>query len=810
MPLEVLSPIECSLNPHSDEVSHTVQSPQTHSDIMLSSGLQRESSPTHPDPGSLVDIEEMDEQPEPALPGAAECSSTVPHSQQLEDQENEDLSSENIGLPPVICLEELKIAQGFIDALKKASLDNGKLPDDVLHQETYNAVREAILQRYPEDTILSYDQMKRRITELTGIVPIVHDMCINTCIAYTGPDFTDLDSCPMCSQPCYDQVKLRASGGKQRISRKVFHTFPIGPQIQALKRSPEGGESIKYCARCTEKLVNELGSNNGAIYFFDDFLQGQEYLDAIRDGKISSSDTVLMLSLDGAQLYQSKHVILGSIIPGPEKPKNKDGLPVWDAADNSLSMTYPFLHFVTADGPGMTYLNGLVSHHGRCRCRLYCGIHGCCKLGRSHYFFALLKPIDYDIPGSNHDDIILESRNDAEYRDRRLETGIAKPSIFLGLPPRQILGVPAMFVSDLMHLGSLNLPDIHLGLWRGTLKLLQGDTWKAHGEAISSGYKAQEFQTYLHLVSAIHLVHQRGITQEQVAATHRTLILWEEEFATLYYHIHGATHLASEIIRVGPPGYYTQWTMERTIGNLGEEIKQHSNPFANLSQHALRHCQVNALKAMVPELEPPEKPKRGSCDIGRGYVLLRVMDSTAKPVQACEGDAIRAFLIAHEQQNYSGNWFTNLTVTRWARLHLPTGQIARSLWNEACRPLEQVQIARNVKIQRNGRIEFGEVQYYFQMRVDEKPRSLAMMLLYSSPDATLLESSSGTVWACEHLGERSMIVVDVGSIISVVGMVPHQFQVNGKNIDRFFVLEKMGLEVTYMGGVEEEDTEVDT
>jgi hypothetical protein len=42
--------------------------------------------------------------------------------------------------------------------------------------------------------------------------------------------------------------------------------------------------------------------------------------------------------------------------------------------------------------------------------------------------------------------------------------------------------------------------------------------------------------------------------------------------------------------------------MERTIGNLGEEIKQPSQPFANLSERGLRRCQVNALKSVLPHL----------------------------------------------------------------------------------------------------------------------------------------------------------------------------------------------------------------
>jgi hypothetical protein len=47
--------------------------------------------------------------------------------------------------------------------------------------------------------------------------------------------------------------------------------------------------------------------------------------------------------------------------------------------------------------------------------------------------------------------------------------------------------------------------------------------------------------------------------------------------------------------------------MERTIGNLTEEMKQSSQPFVNLSQHGLHCAQVNALKAMILNVEKIEK-----------------------------------------------------------------------------------------------------------------------------------------------------------------------------------------------------------
>jgi hypothetical protein len=126
---------------------------------------------------------------------------------------------------------------------------------------------------------------------------------------------------------------------------------------------------------------------------------------------------------------------------------------------------------------------------------------------------------------------------------------------------------------------------------------------------ISSGYKAWEYLTYVFglgpavfrgilpdkywrnlckLVRGIRLIQQRSITKAQLLEAHGLLFQFVLEFEELYYQrkayrlhfcrqsIHALLHLVPEIIRLGPGIYYTQWAMERTIGNLGEEIKQPS------------------------------------------------------------------------------------------------------------------------------------------------------------------------------------------------------------------------------------------
>jgi len=176
-------------------------------------------------------------------------------------------------------------------------------------------------------------------------------------------------------------------------------------------------------------------------------------------------------------------------------------------------------------------------------------------------------------------------------------------------------------------------------------------------EKLTSGYKAWEFLLYLYglgpgllcgllpdsyytnfckLVKGIRLMHQHKITLHDVHEAHSALASFVQEFEIIYCQckatrihfvcpcLHSVVHLPSEVIQVGLPICSSQWTLECTNGNLGEKIKQHSNPFANLSQRGIRCAQVNALKAMIPDLEQPQAAEdpRGSIDLGDGYLLL--------------------------------------------------------------------------------------------------------------------------------------------------------------------------------------------
>ena len=176
-------------------------------------------------------------------------------------------------------------------------------------------------------------------------------------------------------------------------------------------------KAIALCYRKlhTEALLSDLENTNGFHKNYTNFFDGSQYLEAYGEELIKEDDIVLMLSLDGAQLFASKqsdcwiciwvvlnhspdvhykkpHVLPAFVISGPNPPRiidsfmfwslqhlsalQKDGLPLWDASKVANITSNPFFALGTANGPGLTYLNGLVGHKEKNGCWLYCGVLG--------------------------------------------------------------------------------------------------------------------------------------------------------------------------------------------------------------------------------------------------------------------------------------------------------------------------------------------------------------------------------------------------------------------------------------------------
>ncbi|KAF8262842.1 hypothetical protein EI94DRAFT_1704460 [Lactarius quietus] len=141
-----------------------------------------------------------------------------------------------------------------------------------------------------------------------------------------------------------------------------------------------------------------------------------------------------------------------------------------------------------------------------------------------------------------------------------------------------------------------------------------------------------------------------------------------------YKSIHGLSHLAQDVACLGPGAYSSQWTLEHTISNLGQEIKQPLNLYANLVNCSPHHSQLSALHMILPDLEPdnPILPQ-GAVDLGNGYILLRARDETSVRFYDECADAIHAFLVVELgqvqfffQSEHSGVVCTYVLVSVWS------------------------------------------------------------------------------------------------------------------------------------------------
>ena len=104
---------------------------------------------------------------------------------------------------------------------------------------------------------------------------------------------------------------------------------------------------------------------------------------------------------------------------------------------------------------------------------------------------------------------------------------------------------------------------------------------------------------------------------------------------------------------------------------------------------------------------------------------------------------------------------------------------------------------------------FAEVRFYFGALVKGERLTLALVSLYSPPDTTLLTASYDTLWSCQYHGSDALGVVNVKQIVSVVAMVPLPRKVEDGDSEEddeesYFVVEKPGLEVFFLGDVEED------
>ncbi|KAF9496262.1 hypothetical protein BDN71DRAFT_1482262 [Pleurotus eryngii] len=353
-----------------------------------------------------------------------------------------------------------------------------------------------------------------------------------------------------------------------------------------------------------------------------------------------------------------------------------------------------------------------------------------------------------------------------------------------------------------MHLDGLNLPDLLMGLFRGESDLaLVADARpylpncielppRNPEKKISSGFKASEYLVYVYtLCPALlhgvlphafwkHFCKLCSISSEAVSTADKLLINYCQDFELLYYQrcmdrlhfiqpsIHFLLQRGPETHRLEPNALLAQWVLERTIGNLGAEIRQHQNPYANLAQCSLLRCQLNIETG----------PSHLGQDIGDGYTLLHKTEDTSHLLHpdSHEALALRTYL-DHIQPDHDD--------------------------------IQELQLITNSIVQ------IVEVMYYFKFHVNGLTLSLAMVTLYGTPDPTILEDSSNLLWVCDFPATGTAIcVIDAKSVESVIGMVPYKWKpvinlAEGHLMKpgKYFIVEQLSHNVAVVDTSEDDD-----
>jgi hypothetical protein len=101
-------------------------------------------------------------------------------------------------------------------------------------EEAYMNILAAFKCHSAEVVILLHAQIKLCIQELIGILPIMTDMCVNSCIAFTGP-FGNHTICPVCQKAHYEKV-IQRHKLSLHVRNRWFLVPEIGSSIQEVLR----------------------------------------------------------------------------------------------------------------------------------------------------------------------------------------------------------------------------------------------------------------------------------------------------------------------------------------------------------------------------------------------------------------------------------------------------------------------------------------------------------------------------------------------------------------------------------------------
>jgi len=205
-----------------------------------------------------------------------------------------------------------------------------------------------VLVRASNIEVLDQYNAKKLVQDLTGFVPHMVDMCLQSCITYTGT-YKSLEKCSyiytgtgkwICNEKHYHEP-TRSGRLNPRAQVQIL---PVMATIHAMFANAETANLLWHCNSCLQAVLH-IVRTAATIQKYSDFSDSQMHLIHHSDFHLfqDPQDIAFALSTDGAQLtmkkqsntwlmilvilnlpgsirYQTGNVIINFATPGPNSP----------------------------------------------------------------------------------------------------------------------------------------------------------------------------------------------------------------------------------------------------------------------------------------------------------------------------------------------------------------------------------------------------------------------------------------------------------------------------------------------------------
>lgn len=308
---------------------------------------------------------------------------------------------------------------------------------------------------FPELELPSLKVLRRDVEALASITSVTYHCCPNSCICFVGA-YGNRQTCHHCGS-----ARFKANG----TPAKLFHYFPIAPQIKAMYAGPTTARQMRYRSAHEDDNFEDEDGTISDVYDSDLYKRLRESY-VVVDGRVhpfkffqDPRDVYLTGMTDGFQLfkkgkhtawpllyinnnlapsirYKRSNAICVGLIPGPRKPKEHDsfmyvvvqdlaqaalGTPAYDAVDDEMFTLRIYGPLKCGDIPAMAsaYTGG--KHHGAQHpCRM-CPIEGI-RIGEDstnfQHYLPITRPLGYPpqpytlstLPLRTHDEYLRQAK----------------------------------------------------------------------------------------------------------------------------------------------------------------------------------------------------------------------------------------------------------------------------------------------------------------------------------------------------------------------------------------------------------------